>query len=1163
MRLLHIVLQGKRVIINGQSSPLSLFFEPLLGKLKTILSAGNGDCRTARVGTDFLKEFGNDLYRVIFPPESELANNTSEPIVLDIKERGLSQFPWELMRQNGVWLAKTRGIVRVSGQGGGRRGGNINAPLKVLVALASPIYDPEVDEPFQPDPINLRSQMEIFTRGLSRKRFAANFYIQQHITRSRLSDELAKDYHVLHFVGHGSRGSLSLEDDYACVDEIDTAWLRENLCNSSLQLALFNSCYTASNDPAASCAGIAKTLLDAGIPLVVGMQFAISEGAARVFACKFYRILSEGNSIVDAITMARRAIADCPGCRPWEWITPVLFIQPDILDDIQQPFVRPLSSPSPHAIKILKPKKPVLVAVEGDEFFVGQRREMVQILKTLSFAPYQPERAVVLKGAAGVGKTALAVQAANRILSQMDCLVWVSGRTTPPPVELAPQTLGNDSLTLVKDEKDIFVQIAQKLGMKLKGTENLLSLKEKILHRLNKDKKTLLFLDNMEAFQNSEILQTFINQLPLNCRTLVTSRYSLPGIKAKGIEVLALSRQETFKLIYYCLSKPIEKVVCQQIYQVSGGNPLVTRFLLALNYGDGYWFEQKDKMSRAKPAYLFDYLFRQSLQKAGREGRAVFAALSLFKPHARQDALAYTCRYKNISSVVNKLRSLSLVEIDKEKHIKLPGPGRAMANKLAAASPLTRGYRRRQAFFMTRLVRSQLKLLQPQIVTPLVREVLEEEAFLGENPFGDKESINKQAIKELLEKNICQSAMETLSREKENAMSALLWCCHTPHLPLLRILVDNLSLFFSLQSNWTDMIKVQRLALQTLRQAGQREAESVLLNNLGVAYRHLGNLPQALRLQQKAIALKEELGDMYGLAQSYNNLGLIYKAQGQWKQALLIYQRNLFVFHQMGDRKSKANTFNNLGLLYQSQGNWEKALINYQEALKLKEDLEDTVGVAQSQNNLGLIYQNLGNWTLAEQLYRKSLEIFYRLGNTQSSGQTYSNLALLYYDQEKYDLALELYQQALDIFNELGDGFGLAQTYNNLGLVYKEIGDNQKACSLYKQSLELKESLGDLHGLAQTYNNMGVIYKTEQNWSAARDCYRQSIELKYRLGDSHGMGLSYANLGLLELNCRNYDSALKLLERAANLFMKGGDEENLQKVMRAMFAANCKLQESA
>lgn len=1163
----HVILQGKRVVIDGQSFPMRLSMEPFLKKLQNVILASNGATHSTKIGSKFLNEFGGSLYKAIIPP----VNLQKGPIILDIKERGFSQLPWELMRANGEWLAKTRGIVRISGQGRGfHKSGNVYGPLKVLVALASPLYRIGAKEQFQPDPINLRSQVEIFTHVLKRKRFAATFNIQQHITRRRLGDELSRDYHVLHFVGHGSRGILTLEDDNACVDEIDSLWLKENLSNSLLHLALFNSCNTASYSGDTSCAGIAKTLLDAGIPLVVGMQFAFTEGAARAFAHKFYRALAEGKSVVEAISFVRRAIADSPTCLPWEWITPVLFAQPDMLKNIHLPFVCSASSCSNAAIKIANSVKTDLTAIEGEEIFVGRRQEIVEILKTLSFSPYQPERVVVLKGIGGIGKTALAAQAAARLLERVDKVIWISGCNNLPPSELGAQLLGNDSLTIVNDEKDLFGQIARKFDIKLKKSVDLLQVKERILKKIGGNHNTLLLLDSMEAFRASEILRAFIKQLPLNCCVLITSRYGFPKVKAKEIELSPLSFQEILKLSRYQLDVPLKDDILRQIYDLSEGNPLVTQMLLAnLATGKQKYFEFRDELYQGKPKCLFDYLFGQSLQLLEEKERAVFVAMSLFFPYALPETLACTCHLKDIALPVEKLQALSMIYVyteGEQKRLRLPSLGRIVAQKLAENSPCIEKYRRRQALSMARFIRSQLQLVHPQLLKSLISEVLQEEEFLGEGPFvleqaGKKAGLKEQkALKVLLESTICKAALDSLDEEKENALAALAWCASKPYLPLLRIMVDDLNLFFALRSCWKDVIAVCKIALQTMRKIDQREGEAILLNNLGIAYRNLGDWSRAKNLLEQSIEKKQELGDVYGIAQSYNNLGLVYKSLGEWKQALRIYQHNLWVFHNLGDVKAKANTYNNLGLLYQSQGYWEKAIRCHQQAIYLKEQQQDMVGVAQTKNNLGLIWQNMGRWQLAEELYQQSLEAFSRLGNTHAKGQTYSNLALLYFEQGQYQRALEFYQHVLDIFAEIGDTFGIAQAYNNIGLVYKEIGEKEKAGVFYRRSLELKEKLGDLHGQAQSYNNLGILYKEDRNWDAARNCYRQSIELKYRLGNLHGMGLSYANLGLLELNCQNYESALKMLERAANFFVKGGDENNLQKVMRALFVVNFKLQ---
>ncbi|MBI5789360.1 MAG: tetratricopeptide repeat protein [Candidatus Schekmanbacteria bacterium] len=1153
----HIILKGKQVIIEGQSYPLALDYTTLQEKLKLLLLAGGSGAHHPKIDEEFLQDFGHKLYCTLFPVQSKLSPG---PIFLDIRERGLSQLPWELIYAQGDWAAKTRGLVRIAGQGGlGAKGGSIHGPLQVLVALASPLYKPGAEENRQPALINLRSQEEIFTCGLKNKRFSAAFHIHSHISRSRLAEQLAKDYQVLHFVGHGNWGSLSLEDNYGCVDEITGTWLRENLSNSALHLALFNSCYTASTLQENSCAGIAKTLLDAGIPMVVGMQMSITERAALTFAHTFYRSLSEGKSVGDAVTVARRAISNCPDSLAWEWISPVLFIQPDALCRIYLPFVHPSDSATKSLAKVIKPKTIACSISSHQEIFVGRRRELVEILKTISFSPYQPKRAIVLKGEPGIGKTTLAIQAANRLNGRVERIICLSGRTEKTPSELSRLLVGGDGTDRVLNERDFFLQLARQLKLKIKDTHNLNLLNERILQQLAKGEKTLLIFDGMEAFYQSETISTFIKNLPLGCCSIITTCYSIYGLQSLEYELPPLSLEETLQLCLYNGAHLAEEKLSDEFYRLANGNPLLSLFFLGKL---SQWLKFKDDLDSGQPDYLFSYLFQNTAKFLTDEERCLLIGLSLFKPRTRYDALAYVCGVNNVGEKLKPLADLSLIKTDDtDEKVSISALGRIWVKNLARDFPRLERYRYRQTLFMSRLVKSQMELLQPQAVAPLIEQVLEEQEFISEEPMLAEALLSdtpaqKQRLHDLLGKEICRNAMQTLTQEETNAQEALVWCAKRPHLPLLRSLLDNLNIFYTLSSQWEELIKIYKLGLQTMHQCGRLSTEAILLNNIGVIYCCLGNWSCALRYLQQSLDLKRQLGDLYGLVQSYNNLGLVYRYQGRWADALQIYQANLALFYQLNDAKGKAQTYNNLGLIYQCQGFWEKAEDCFNRALNLKEKSGDYFGKAKTLNNLGLLAHERGQLTAAEKLYRESLAIFQQPEHPHACAQTYSNLALLFYDKGDYEPSLQFYQQALVIFHRLRDTYGTAQVYNNLGLVYKELGNKEKATSFYRRSLELKQQLGDTHGMAQTYNNLGVIYKELGDREKARDFYRQSIELKYKIGDLRGLGFSYANLGFLELSCKNYKNAVKLLERAANLFFQESNEASLQRVMSALIFIN-------
>ena len=148
---------------------------------------------------------------------------------------------------------------------------------------------------------------------------------------STLQVELRQgSFHVFHYIGHGgfsqknNDGVLVLEDNDHNGDLVNGRYLGTILRDeSSLQLALLNSCSGGRTSVADPFAGVGQSLLQKGIPAVIAMQFEITDEAAITFSSEFYSALVDGYSIETAVAEARKMIY--ASANKLEWATPVLY----------------------------------------------------------------------------------------------------------------------------------------------------------------------------------------------------------------------------------------------------------------------------------------------------------------------------------------------------------------------------------------------------------------------------------------------------------------------------------------------------------------------------------------------------------------------------------------------------------------------------------------------------------------------------------------------------------------------------------------------------------------------------------------------------------------------------------------------------------------------
>ena len=141
-----------------------------------------------------------------------------------------------------------------------------------------------------------------------------------------------RDYHVLHFVGHGGYdeeaqdGALALEGaDRATrlVTGRDLGLMIRG--HRSLRLVVLNACEGARSSRDDPFGGVAQALVRQGIPAVIAMQFEISDPAALVFSQSFYQAIADGLPVDLAMAAARVAMF-AEGSEV-EWATPVLYLR--------------------------------------------------------------------------------------------------------------------------------------------------------------------------------------------------------------------------------------------------------------------------------------------------------------------------------------------------------------------------------------------------------------------------------------------------------------------------------------------------------------------------------------------------------------------------------------------------------------------------------------------------------------------------------------------------------------------------------------------------------------------------------------------------------------------------------------------------------------------
>lgn len=239
---------------------------------------------------------------------------------------GLEEWPWELLydpsRHFFLSLAEDIAVVRYLDNPTRSSSDRIRSPLRILVLVANPADS---------SPLGGEQEWELLNRAVEDLIREGKVQLErlQAPTLPALERAMKEAWHVVHFVGHGQfdadEGTLLLEDETGGSSPVSGRRLKVVLGSRELRLVVLNSCKGARTSPENAFAGVAQSLVGAGLPAVVAMRCRVSDRAALLFADRFYNALAEERAVDAALGEARRAMHAEDDTL--EWSTPVLYLR--------------------------------------------------------------------------------------------------------------------------------------------------------------------------------------------------------------------------------------------------------------------------------------------------------------------------------------------------------------------------------------------------------------------------------------------------------------------------------------------------------------------------------------------------------------------------------------------------------------------------------------------------------------------------------------------------------------------------------------------------------------------------------------------------------------------------------------------------------------------
>ncbi|MFE0023856.1 BTAD domain-containing putative transcriptional regulator [Amycolatopsis sp. NPDC059021] len=232
-------------------------------------------------------------------------------------------------------------------------------------------------------------------------------------------------------------------------------------------------------------------------------------------------------------------------------------------------------------------------------------------------------------------------------------------------------------------------------------------------------------------------------------------------------------------------------------------------------------------------------------------------------------------------------------------------------------------------------------------------------------------------------------------------------------------------------------------------------------------------------LSTHAVALEaaRRAGAAHGEAIIQRNLGQIFLYQDRYAESQVAFEQSKALYERIGDAQGAGIALAGLAAIVRIHGDNETALAHCHEALKLFAEAEDRHGEAVARIATGAVWMARRCFAAAERWIRDGLELSIAIGDRHREAHGLKRLALMYQHKGNLADAREHVDRAIAIFSELGDDHCVGYANQNLGELYLYSGDFAHAQLLLMNSLSVHRRNGDRRSEAEVSQLLGELHE--------------------------------------------------------------------------------------
>jgi predicted ATPase len=205
------------------------------------------------------------------------------------------------------------------------------------------------------------------------------------------------------------------------------------------------------------------------------------------------------------------------------------------------------------------------------------------------------------------------------------------------------------------------------------------------------------------------------------------------------------------------------------------------------------------------------------------------------------------------------------------------------------------------------------------------------------------------------------------------------------------------------------------------------------------------------------------------------------------------------------------------------------------EATTIAERLGERYIRHQALSALALVDLECGELSAARERMEKATSLALEINDQFNVSHRTVRLAHLEMDESRFASALDLYERAVSNYRLIGNRLRLAQVLHDAGVAARLVGAAGGARAAFEESLELWQSVGDASGVAAVRASLSHLYLQQGAIIDATSLIRLSLEELRRQSAELGIASAVCGIGRLAEMCDAPELAWRLLGAAEGL----------------------------